>query len=89
MQSIPEDLLTYYAPECDRRSIFSCELIQNRILGELGISLISPMAIRLIDDQLRVISTEEGDEDTDEFICELLEYLESYYGVPLRLPGRG
>jgi len=75
LESIPSDLVDYYIPEQNGQICMSSEVAQNRILGDLGLSLSSPLAVMLDGEELVGIRTEEGDEDTDEFIRELFEYL--------------
>lgn len=75
LELIPSELVDYYIPEQNGQIYMSSEVAQNRILGDLGLSLSSPIAVMLDGEELVGIRTEEGDEDTDEFIRELFEYL--------------
>jgi len=76
VESIPQGLVDYYVPEQNGKVLNSYEVVQNRILGELGLTLDSPMALYCDGDGIRGIESEEGDEDTAEFLRKLLEYFD-------------
>jgi len=73
---VPDDLLNYYIPECKGRFFPCAEVLQNKIIGELGIVVHSPLAIMLRDGKFHCIESWEGDETPTEFLDFLYEYLE-------------
>lgn len=73
-QNLEKDIIDYYLPDNDLS--LSYELAQNRIVGELGILLDSPLAIRQVDGKLFAIQSNEQDESSEVFLELLVKYLE-------------
>ncbi len=76
MPGISAEILDYFIPEQASRTLVSYYVVQNRILGELELILSSPMAVMNVGGDLIGLQTEEGDEDTGEFLRMLLEHLD-------------
>jgi len=74
---VPDDLLNYYIPESKGRLFPCAEVLQNKIIGELGIIVHSPLAIMYRDGKFHCIESWEGDETTTDFLEFLYDYLES------------
>jgi len=75
--TLPVELLNYYIPECKGANLPGAEALQNRIVGELGVVVHSPLAVLFNDWKFHCIESLEGDETISDFLASLYSYLDS------------
>ncbi len=75
LQSISAELLDYFIPGQTDRTETSCDEVQNRILGELGLSLSEPAALMNEYGSLIGFRAEEEGEDIEKFLRALERFI--------------